>query len=449
MNQREFLYLCARGSEYDIENAIKHGASVNRRAKYQGVTVAPLFVAVMEKNYGAIKVLLNHKAQNFPAFMAAMIMEDIRMLKLLVDVYGANVDSKDNRNRTPLLCAISANKGELVRCLVELGADVNMRVGNGYNTLTYAVFMLDMEAEPDYSIVETLMLAGADYREAMLTAIEANDLKLVQILINHGADINQPCTMKQSPLSLAILNIQKSGGEAIEMIKFLIKNGANVNEILDLSHDEDDNEDLPPIFTANINVAISMESPECLEILLQNGADPNFIDSKGRTPLMYAVLTGLSMVNSLLVHGADPNFRDLDGRTPLTLAVIDSNVEDGVVEILLEHGANPNIRDKSGFTPLTWAVNDRDRSPEIFISSLIRTGAICSEKGADLYSLAVLFNVLRREIQLETIKILVNHGADVNIPDKKGVTALAWAIMNFDDEIIEILKGAAELNSPA
>ena len=449
MNQREFLYLCARGYAIEVDRAIENGASVNRRAKYQGVIVPPLFVAVMEKNYDAIGVLLEHNAKNFPAFMAAMIMEDIEMLKLLVEYYGANINCKDSRNRTPLLCAISANNGELVKRLIELGADVNMRVGKGYNTLTYAVFMLDMEEEPDYSIVEILMSAGADYREAMLTAIETHDLKLVQILINNGADVNQPCTMKQSPLSLAILSIQKSSEEALKIIEFLIKNGANVNEILDLSHDEDDDEDLPPIFTSNLNVAISMESAECLELLLANGANPNFIDSKGRTSLMYASLTGLSLVNSLLVHGADPNLCDLEGRSPLTLAVIDNNVEEGVIEALLEHGADPNIRDKSGFTPLTWAVNDKDRSPEIFVSSLIRTGAICSEKGAELYSLAVLFNALHREIQLETVKILINHGADAAIPDKKGVTALAWSVMNFDDEITEILKNAAELNSPA
>ena len=449
MNQREFLYLCARGFAIEVDRAIENGASVNRRAKYQGVSVPPLFVAVMEKNYDAIGVLLEHKAKNFPAFMAAMIMEDREMLKLLVEYYGANINCRDNHKRTPLLCAVSANKGEIVKWLVELGADVNMRVGLGYSALTYAAFMFDMEEKPDLSIIKTLMAAGADYREAMLTAIKANDLNLAQLLIKHGADINQPCTMNQTPLSLAILNIQNAGGKALPMIEFFIKNGANVNEILDLSNEEDSYKNLPPIFTTNLNVAISMESPECLELLLKNGADPNFIDSKGRTPLMYAVLTGLKMVYKLLLHGADPNLGDIEGRTPLTLAVIDSNVEDGVIETLLSYGADPNIRDNSGFTPLMWAVNDKDRSPEIFVSALIRTGAILSEKGVGLFSLAVLFNVLRREIQIETIKILINHGADVTIPDKKGVTALAWAIMNFDDEIAEILKKAAESNSPA
>ncbi|MBR2209629.1 MAG: ankyrin repeat domain-containing protein [Synergistaceae bacterium] len=445
MNQREFLYLCARGDYDEIEAAIENGASVNRRAKFQGASVPPLFVAVMEKNPDAIETLLAYHAKDFPAFMAAMIMEDKKMLEYLVCIC-ADINCKDQNKRTPLLCAVMANKSKIVKWLVELGADVNMPVGLGYSVLTYAALMYDEEnnEQPDPEIIKILMNAGADYREAMLTAIKTNNVDFARLLIQNGADINKPYTMNQSPLSLAILNIQYSRDKALPMIEFFIEQGANVNEILDLSHDDDINEDNPPIFTTNINVAISMESDKCLELLLKNGANSNFIDSKGRTPLMYAVLTGLSTVEILLNYGADPNLGDLEGRTPLTLAVIDSDVEEGVIKTLLEHGANPNIRDNSGFTPLTWAVNDRDRSPEFFIAALIRTGAIRAEKGAEWYGLAILFNALRREMQLDTIQLLVNYGADVTIPDKKGVTALAWAIMNFDDEITDILQKAAE-----
>ena len=443
MNQREFLYLCARGSAMEIADAVKAGASVNRRAKFRGASVPPLFVAVMEQNFDAIKVLFEHKTKNFPAFMAAMIMEDKKMLKYLVEVCGANINCKDQHKRTPLLCAVTANKTKIVKWLIELGANVNVRVGLGYNVLTYAALMFDDESgeQPDAEIIKILMAAGADYREAMLTAIKTNNVDLAKILIQNGADINKPYTMNQSALSLAILNIQYVRDKALPMIKFFIENGADVNEILDLSND-DNNEDSQPIFTTNLNVAISMESEKCLKLLLKNGANPNFIDSKGRTPLMYAVLTGLNTVEILLNYGADPNLGDLEGRTPLTLAVIDSDVEDGVIKTLLEHGASPNIRDNSGFTPLTWAVNDRDRSSEFFVAALIRTGAVRAEKGTEWYGLAVLFNALRREMQLENIRLLIDYGADVTIPDKKGVTALAWAFMNFDDEIADILKTA-------
>ncbi|MBR1486337.1 MAG: ankyrin repeat domain-containing protein [Synergistaceae bacterium] len=440
MNQREFLYICARGSANDVEDAIKNGASPNRRAKYQGVSVHPIFVAVMEENFGAIGVLLEYKAKHFPAFMAAMIMEDKSMLKFLVNL-GLDINAKDNHKRTPLLCAVTANKFTIVKWLIELGADVNIRVGFGVNVLTYAAIMSEeTEMEPDARIIKILMSAKVDYTDAMMMAIKTNNLKFIELLLKNGADVNKIEAVQQSPLSLAILNIQNVGEKAVSMAKLLIKHGANVNEILDLSNEEDIEKGRAPIFTTNINLAISMESEKCLELLLKNGANPNFLDSKGRTPLMYAVLTSLKMVDMLLTHKADPNLGDLEGRTPLTLAIVDSEVDENIIKTLLEHGANPNIRDNSGYTALTWAVNDHDRIPGIFISALIRTGAMMSEKGHELFELAVLFNVLKREIQLDNIKNLISYGADPNIPDKRGVSALGWSIMNFDEEIAEILK---------
>lgn len=443
MNQREFIYLCARGLAIEVNAAIEDGASVNRSAKYQGAVVPPLFVAVMEKNFDAIGVLLEHKAKNFPGFMAAMIMEDKKMLEYLVEYYGANINCKDQHKRTPLLCAVTANKSNIVKWLIELGADVNMRVGYGFSVLTYAALMFEEEngSQPDVDIIEMLMAAGADYDEAMLAAVKANNLNLLKILFRNGADLNRHCSLKQSPLSLAIANIRNEDNKALPMIKFLITHGANLNEILDLSHEDDEGTD--QIFTTNLHLAVSMESAKCLELLLTSGANPNMVDSRCRTPLMYSVLESFDMLKVLLNNGADPNIGDLEGRTPLTLAVIDSDVEEGVIEALLEHGANPNMQDKTGFTALMWAVNNHDRSPEIFTASLIRTGAIRSEKGVEWYALAIAFEALRREIQLETIKLLINFGADLTLRDKKGVTALGWAIMNDDEEVADILRKAA------
>ena len=440
MNQREFLYICARGRADEVENAIQNGAGINRRAKFHGASVPPLFVAVMEKNFEAIEILLKHKAKNFPAFVAAMIMEDKNMLEYLINL-GANINCKDIHKRTPLLCAVTTNNTKIVKWLVELGANVNVRVGIGVNVLTYAAFMYDDEdMKLDENIIKILMSAKIDYKEALMTAIKTNNLKFVELLIKNGADINQFCISQQTPLSLAIFNIQNIGEKAISMVKLLINHGAHVNKVLNLSSDDDIESGKPPIFTTNVNLAISMESEKCLEVLLKNGANPNFIDSKGRTPLMYAVLTSLDMVKKLLAHGADPNLTDFEGRTPLTLAIVDNEVDEDIIKILLEHGANPNVRDKSGYTPLIWAVNDRDRIPEIFISALIRTGAVMSEKGMELFTLAVLFNVLKREIQIANIKRLISSGADPNIPDERGVSALAWSVMNFDEEIADILR---------
>ena len=440
MNQREFLYICARGNFKKVEQAIKDGASINRRAKYQGILVPPLFVAVMEGNLDAITVLIQHNAKCFHGFIAAMMLRNKSMLEFLIDYCGADVNCKDTHGRTPLLCAVAANQTETVKWLIEFGADVNMPVGLGYNVLTYAILMTDGEEypTPNKNIIKILIKAGSNTDEALAAAIKSNNLKLAKILIQNGADINQR-VITQSPLSMAILNLADWEDEALPMIKFLVKKGADVNEILDfVKVGEEDG-----FLTTNLNLAISMGSPKCVEILLKNGADPNFVDTKGKTPLMYAALTSFEILEILLKYGADPNISDFEGRTPLMLASLDSDAEDGIVETLLEYGADPDKQDDKGYTALIWTVNDTDRSPEIFISALIRTGAISAENGAALCSTAVLFDLLRREIQLNNVKTLLKYGAKPEMKNRKGINAFACAMLNGDEEMIEILRQAS------
>ncbi|MBQ7196213.1 MAG: ankyrin repeat domain-containing protein [Synergistaceae bacterium] len=438
MTQREFLYLCARGNAEQIQLAIIEGASVNRRAKFMGSSVPPLFVAVIEKNYDAVKVLIKHKAKCIYGFVAIMMNEDEDMLRFMIDC-GADINCCDSHNRTPLLYALNTNKVKLVQWFLELGADANYRASAGFNALTYAAFMYNEQSEIKLNkkIIELLMDAGSEYDEAMMTAIKLHNTELAQVLLDYGIDVNEKFINDQSLLSIAILNLEKD--KNMDMVKLFIKNGADVNEILDFGDG---------VTTSNLNIAISLSATDAAELLLENGADPNFIDSKGRLPLMYAVLTSLEMVEVLLRHGADPDIGDKEGRTPLMLAVIDSETEAGVIKALLESGANPDIQDSSGHTALMWTIIDHDREPELFTAALIRTGAIRAEHGAEWFSTASLFAAAKREVQLQTVKTLIEYGADLSIKDKKGLNAFMFAVMNFDEEIADILKSAGGFSEP-
>ncbi len=78
----------------------------------------------------------------------------------------------------------------------------------------------------------------------------------------------------------------------------------------------------------------------------------------------------------LLERGAAPNKRDGDGRTPIYRAVLAGNPE--IVSLLLAHGAKPNIKDDNGTTPLS------------------------------------------KTYDFDTMKILLEAGADPNVPANKG-----------------------------
>ena len=84
MTQKDFLRLCTIGSRCEIESAIEEGADVNRKAYIYGAKVPPIFVAVMEENYDAIRVLLEHGARSGDGFTAAVMKGKKKLLKLLV-----------------------------------------------------------------------------------------------------------------------------------------------------------------------------------------------------------------------------------------------------------------------------------------------------------------------------------------------------------------------------
>lgn len=439
MTQKDFLGLCANGSREEIESAIESGADVNRKAYIHGAKVPPIFVAVMEENVDAVRVLMEHGAKSLDGFIGAVVKGKRKFLKLLVDC-GGNINQFDSNGNTPLLLAIVANKAKVVKWLIELGADVNQKTLSKYNALTYTVLaqmkeMKHRRKKFDPEIITRLIKAGADYDEAMIIAVKSGNIPFLDIILANGADINRKCLFdsRQTPLMAAMF----SGDKPIdaEMVKFLVERGADVNEIFSLS---------PEISTNALNLSISADRQDIAEILLSHGADPDYRDLTGRTSLVYAVLTNEDIVRLLLKYGADPNIPDDNERTPLMLAALDVGTEPGIMEALISHGADINAQDEDGMTALLWVVGGKDRSPGAVMISLIRTGGFMADGWQSWFRMIVVYAAMKREAQLDSIRVLVNHGADVNIHDKKGMNAIMCAVMNGDDEAIEILTDSRE-----
>ena len=431
MTQNEFLRLCVYGGRDEIEEALISGADVSEPGYINGAEVPPVFVAVMEENAEAVKVLIENGANPGDGIMAAIVRGKKKLLKLLVDC-GADVNRPDNQHRTPLLFAVTSNNPKVLKWLIEFGADVNMKTETGYSALTFTLLMHD-NPEGNYrkfnpGIVSELMKAGADYGEAMMLAGKTGSREFIDLLLKNGADINRPCDGVQSPLAAALF----MGKEEIDsgMVDFLVSYGANVNEIIPLGDGT---------LTTPLNVSITMERPDIESLFLFSDANPNFRDPTGRTALVYAVMTGVEFVKLLLEYNADPDIPDNDGRTPLMLAALDVGTEPEILETLIHYGANVNAQDKDGMTALIWTVAGRDRTPGFLMSSLVRTGGLRAEGWESWFLLAVSYIAMKREAQLNSIKLLVEHGADVNLADKNGMTPLMCAMMNYDDEVIEIL----------
>jgi ankyrin repeat protein len=108
-----------------------------------------------------------------------------------------------------------------------------------------------------------------------------------------------------------------------------------------------------------LSLTIQLSPVELIEALLIAGANPNYPEPPGTTPLFAAIgeqrPDRLEIFRLLLAYGADPDHRGVHAWTPLHHAVAWRNT--AAIEILLASGANPNLHSSIGLrsTPLDAA----------------------------------------------------------------------------------------------
>ncbi len=220
------------------------------------------------------------------------------------------------------------------------------------------------------------------YDSKLLIAAKNNDVILLKLLLDAGADKDKADKYGLTPLHYAA----RSGYS--ECVKLLIKAGANVNYA-------PGREKVTPLHSALRDNQI-----ECVKLLLAAGADKNKADLYGNTPLHWAGGHEECM-NLLLEAGADMNKSNIDGNTPLFECAYE-DISEGLT-ILLEAGANMDKPNNYGCTPLHGAAS--------------RGFSKC-------------------------IKLLIKKGAKVNKRNNKGETPLDIAKSGNYTECIRLLEAA-------
>jgi len=173
-----------------------------------------------------------------------------------------------------------------------------------------------------------------------------------------------------------------------------------------------------------------------LKCLLKSGLNINASTSNGFTALIKAASNGnAELVKFLLQNGADINAKTTHGFTPILYAA--KNGHDVVVEILIENGADVNVRNKKGLTPLMY---------------LTRNGYINMvkkqiENSSMNYSAISMATKAFKEQNARLVKLILDHGADVNAKTSMGFTPLIFSSKDgFVKTVEHLIANGANVN---
>jgi ankyrin repeat protein len=149
--------------------------------------------------------------------------------------------------------------------------------------------------------------------------------------------------------------------------------------------------------------------------------------------LLAAVRNGaVDEAATLLQAGADPDVADADGVSALMQAVLFAGAD--MVELLLQRGADPNHVGPAGTTALMWAAPD----PEKVRRLLARRANVHRASDSGRTALLVAAAIPR---SVETLRLLLDAGADLKAQDRAGATALALAVRSADIDVVRLLVG--------
>ncbi|MEH7484774.1 ankyrin repeat domain-containing protein [Neobacillus drentensis] len=187
--------------------------------------------------------------------------------------------------------------------------------------------------------------------------------------------------------------------------------------------------------------AAEHKETDTIRRLIEEGIDINSQDSQGRTATMIATYNNDVEIAKLLIDaGADVNIQDNMENNPFLYAGAEGYID--ILKLTIEAGADPSVTNRYGGTALIPASEHGyvDVIKELLTSTDIDINHVNDLGWTALLEAVILGNGDKK--QQQTVQLLINHGADVNIPDNKNVTPLQHARERGFKEIEQILLKA-------
>ncbi len=283
------------------------------------------------------------------ALMFAALCGNTEIVNNLIDK-DANVNATDKDGLTALMITAATGHVDIVQILLDKGIDINAADHGNFTALMFAANKGHTET------VKTLLKKGANVNAAshnsptaLMMAAGAGHVDIVQILLKENAEIDATAGRGDTALTLAA-----STGNT-ETVRVLLAAGANVNDTaITLALDNGHTETVEALFGKSTNTNTADKSGS----MVLMGDSTMLMDEEQKESLNDQLIIAVSnedqnLITSLLQKGADPNFADKDGDTPLMYAAMNGHRE--IVKLLIKNKADVNAKNKSGRTALTDA----------------------------------------------------------------------------------------------
>lgn len=216
---------------------------------------------------------------------------DLKKVKALLAADSKIVDDRDNNGDTALHVAALHNQLAVAQALLDAGADVNAK--NAYGAYTPGDLGSILGSSNHKDPVALLTVHGIDtadmrngYTPLHLAEFSVGHRKMVELLVNKGADVNARPASGATPLFFAVLRDQKDDAQ------FLLDKGANVNT--------------PDAYGNSVlGCALQLQYGSLIQLLVDKGADVNAQDQSMHRPLTYALkMDDHKWADMLKKHGA-------------------------------------------------------------------------------------------------------------------------------------------------
>ena len=325
---------------------------------------------------------------------------------------------------TLLHVAARNNKKDIVKFLIDEGADIEARSANGLTPLHEASLY------DSFVAMKVLVDSGANIEAknadgcTPLHTMNYMDIKTFKYLLECGADKEARSNSNETALHMAArINVKA--------VQALIEGGANI--------EAEDSKFETPLHKATRH----RDDDVIVKTLLQAGANTGARDEDGRTPLHRAMQRNfIKIALALIEGGADINARDLDGQTSLHIAATYAFVD--LMKQLIAKGVDYTIRDEQGRTCVDILKSTKKGIRYVSEFSKYETKHKSDGINRILMQLCELEDI--KDLMSE-IKKRVNEGENINAVDSGGMTLIHWAAAYRNIEAMkELIKMGADHN---